>query len=176
VPYRPRPDTERVHLELAGGVVLDLRLPHPHRAGRHLLFTVTVTGPNGATSPNITGKELRMRLLDNQQVTITVSEVDAFGDPVPADKRGQLTAVSSDDAVVTVDAPEDGSTGVFVVTAVTGADGVSASVLVTDDVNQDGTGDFQGSVDFDLVDHRRGQVAQLVVEAGEPVTKPVAPA
>jgi hypothetical protein len=176
VPYRPRPDTERVHLELAGGVVLDLRLPHPHRAGRHLLFTVTVTGPNG-TSPNtITGKELRMRLLDNQQVTITVSEVDAFGDPVPADKRGRLTAVSSDEAVVTVDTPEDGSTGVFTVTAVTGADGVSASVLVTDDVNDDGTGDFQGSIDFDLVDHRRGQVAQLVVEAGEPSTKPDAPA
>lgn len=165
----PATPGERVRLELAYGVTLDLRIPTRPEPRRGLLFTLSIPD-----NPNtITGRDLEMRLLDNQQVTITVAEEDAFGDPVPDDKRGQLTATSSDENVVTVQ-PVDGQPGQFLVRAVDGADGVSASVLVSDDVNGDGTGDFQGSIDFDLVDHRRGQVSQLVVAAGTPEDKPSA--
>jgi hypothetical protein len=169
----PRPDVQRVHAEI-DGVVIDVRVPRrpPFPGPRPLRFTLDVGGPDGTNPNTITGRDLRMRLLDNQQVTITVSEVDAFGAPVPDENRGRLTAISSDESIVTVAPTEVG--GEFLVTAVDGADGVSASVLLTDDVDADGTGDVQGSIAFDLVDHRRGRVAQLVAEAGEPESKPTA--
>jgi hypothetical protein len=166
---------DRLHVEL-GDVELDLRIHARHRrTRRELVLTVAAVTPDGATSPNtVTGRDLHMRLLDNQEVLVTVAEEDVFGNPVPEDKRGALLAASSDEDVVTV-AP-GAAAGEFLVTSVTGADGVSASVIITDDINQDGTGDFQGSIDFDLVDHRRGEVAQLSVTAGAPTTRADAPA
>jgi hypothetical protein len=165
----PGYDSARIVL---GDVELDLRVRRHHRhARRDLILIATPIDRESGPSPNTcSGRDLRMRLLDNQDVTITVAEDDVFGDPVPDEKRGQLTAVSSDDTAVTV--TPTGTPGEFTVSAVAGADSISASVLITDDVDGDGTGDFQGSIDFDLVDHRRGQVAQLVVEAGSPVTRP----
>jgi hypothetical protein len=62
------------------------------------------------------------------------------------------------------------------VKAVAGADSTSASVLVSDDVNADGTADLQGSVSFDLVDHRRSIPASITVRAGTPELQPDAPA
>jgi hypothetical protein len=167
------PGRDTVHLEF-GDVELDLHLRRHHRhARRDLILTLAVTGPRGPAPNVISGRDLRMRLLDNQQVIVTVAENDVFGDPVPDEKRGQLVAVSSDDTLATV--TSTGTPGEFLVEAVDGADGASVSVLITDDVDGDGSGDFQGSIDFDLVDHRRGEVAQLSVTAGDPTTRDAAP-
>src|SRR4051794_38584526 len=95
---------------------------------RNLVFTVA--GPAGTI--HAIGRMFRMQLQDNQQVRLTVAGQDALGNDIPTDKLGDLTAVSSDDRIVTVAAE---SPGVFLVKAVAGADSTSASVLVSDDVN-----------------------------------------
>jgi hypothetical protein len=136
---------------------------------RNLVFTVA--GPAGTI--HAIGRMFRMQLQDNQQVRLTVAGQDALGNDIPTDKLGDLTAVSSDDRLVTVAAE---SPGVFLVKAVAGADSTSASVLVSDDVNADGTADLQGSVSFDLVDHRRSIPASITVRAGTPELQPDAPA
>jgi hypothetical protein len=136
---------------------------------RSLVFTVA--GPAGTI--HAIGRMFRMQLQDNQQVRITVAGQDALGNDIPVDKLGALTAVSSDDRLVTVTSE---SPGVFLVKAVAGADSASASVLVSDDVNADGTADLQGSVSFDLVDHRRAIPASISVTLGEPELQPDAPA
>jgi len=169
VPYPATPRNEQVHLELAGGVVLDLRVPAtPPPEPRTLILGLRVLGSD--QSSTIFGRDLHMtRLNDDQEVLLTVAELDSRGDPVPEAKRGQLSAVSSDEGVVTV-APT-GTYGEFLVSAVTGANGVSASVLVGDNVDEDADNEFQGSADFDVVDHTVGEVAGLTVSVGAPTTK-----
>jgi len=106
-----------------------------------------------------------VQLLATQQVQLSISGADKYGNPVPI--TGDTTWVSSDTAILTIEnvAP-DNSSAMAVTTGQVG----TAAVTVTNDVNQDGTGDFIGSLAFDVV---AGAMAEIVVEAGTPQEKPI---
>lgn len=102
-----------------------------------------------------------MNLIDNQQVVLSAQATDDQGNAVP--NPGVLSAVSSDESVITVTDNGDG-TFTAVTTGVLGA----ATVTVSDDVDADGFGDFVGSLAFDVV---AGNVAAIAVTAGTPTTR-----
>jgi hypothetical protein len=149
--------------------------PHaPRPARRPLLFILgRVEDRRTHTSVrtiDVSGRDLMTQLLDSQRVLVTIAEKDAFGDPVPDDKRGQLTASSSDETLATV-TPGD-NPGEFWVTGVDGADAASVAISFGDNISGDEAPEFFGSASFDLFDHRHGVPAELVVTVGEPEVKP----
>ena len=103
-----------------------------------------------------------MQLTADQQVELTISGQDRYGNTV--DISGDVVWSSSDESIVQVtnDAP-----GRATATAV-GPTG-TAAVTVSNDVNQDGTGDFQGSIAIDVV---AGDIAEIEIAAGTPTDKP----
>ena len=102
-----------------------------------------------------------MQLTADQQVDLSISGQDKYGNSV--DVTGDTTWSSSDESVVSV-TMDDPSHATAVAVGPVG----SAAVTVTNDVNQDGSGDFIGSISIDVV---AGQMADIVITAGEPTNK-----
>jgi hypothetical protein len=106
--------------------------------------------------------EITVQLTADQQVQLSVSGQDKYGNPVEI--TGNTQWVSSDETIVTISAATlDSCVAVAVGPAGT------ASVTVTNDVDRDGTGDFMGSLAIDVV---AGEIAEVVIEAGDPEAKP----
>jgi hypothetical protein len=116
-------------------------------------------GPPGSSS---TGKEeITVQLTADQQVELSISGEDNYGNPVTI--AGDTQWTSSDESVVTVTA-DDPSHATAVAVGPVG----SVAVTVTNDVNQDGTGDYFGSIALDVV---AGRMTEIAVTAGEPTDK-----
>ena len=97
-----------------------------------------------------------MQLTADQQVELSITGEDAYNNPV--DVSGDTEWHSSDESIVTVEG--NGSSAVATAVGPVG----TAAVTVSNDVNQDGTGDFQGSIAIDVV---AGRVAEIVVQQGQ---------
>lgn len=117
--------------------------------------------------PGATESEITVQLTADQQVALSISGEDKYDNPV--DVTGDVIWVSSDDSIVSVEVdPADSSRATATAVGPIG----TAAVTVSNDVNQDGTGDFQGSIAIDVV---AGQIAEIVVTQGEITDKPTAP-
>lgn len=131
---------------------------------RWKIFVVPKTGlelpPSTITSP-FTSSEVTMQLTADQQVQLSISGEDRYGNQV--DLSGDIIWLSSDESIIQViNEGTDRATAVAV-----GPTG-TASVTVTNDVDQDGTGDFQGSIAIDVV---AGDIAEITIQAAEPTDK-----
>lgn len=117
-------------------------------------------GPTGVPS---TGKErITVQITADQQVELTITGEDAYGNPVTI--SGDTQWKSSDESVVALTV-HDPSHATAVAVGPVG----SAAVTVTNDVNLDGTGDYFGSLAVDVV---AGVMTEIAVTAGTPVSKP----
>lgn len=130
--------------------------------------------PSDYFPPPTTGRvraaesEITVQLTADQQVALSISGEDRYDNPV--DISGDVIWVSSDDTIISVEVdPTDSSKATATAVGPVG----TASVTVSNDVNQDGTGDFQGSLAIDVV---AGQIAEIVVVTGEVTDKPTEPA
>ena len=117
--------------------------------------------PGSPGSPALES-EITVQLTADQQVNLSISGEDKYGNPV--DVSGDTTWTSSDESVVQVN-QQDPSHATAVAVGPVG----SAAVTVTNDTNSDGTGDFIGSISIDVV---AGVMAEIVVTAEEPTDKP----
>jgi len=108
--------------------------------------------------------EVKVQLTADQQVSLSISGEDAYGNPV--DITGTIAWISSNTAIIQV--TQDGADNQKAVASAVGPVG-TAAVTVTNDVNLDGTGDFMGSIAIDVV---AGAMTEIVVEAGTPEAKP----
>lgn len=115
--------------------------------------------PRGTPAPE---SEITVQLTADQQVDLSISGEDSYGNPV--DITGDTAWTSSDESIVTVTSTDPNHA---TATAV-GTTG-SAAVTVSNDVNSDGTGDFIGSIAIDVV---AGVMTEITVSAGEPTDKP----
>jgi hypothetical protein len=104
-----------------------------------------------------------MLLQADQKVALAVTFTDRAGNVLNKDAVGTLTAVSSDEGVLTV---TDLGEGRF--EAVTVGPLGSATVTVSNDTDVDGTPDYVGSLAFDVVE---GNVFAIAVGAGTPVSR-----
>lgn len=122
-----------------------------------------VPGPPG--SPATGEEDVIMQITADQQVPLSITGEDSYGNPVTI--TGDTSWSSSDTSIVsvTMDDPSHGTA------AAVGPVG-SAVVTVTNDVNNDGTGDYFGSLAIDVV---AGVMTEITVIAGTPVEKPGAP-
>lgn len=102
-----------------------------------------------------------MQLLDSQEVILSVSGKDKAGNPVAI--PGQLVWTVSDENIASLTDNGDGTQTL----ATTGELG-SVVVTVSDDVEGDGTPDFQGSLAVDVV---AGPVTEIEVAASEPTDR-----
>lgn len=110
-----------------------------------------------------TGKEdITLQLTADQQVELSISGEDSYGNPVEI--TGNTVWSSSDESVVTLTV-HDPSHATAVAVGPVG----SAAVKVTNDVDNDGTGDYIGSLAVDVV---AGVMKDIAVVAGEPTEKP----
>jgi hypothetical protein len=110
-----------------------------------------------------TGREdIFMQLTADQQVELSITGEDNYGNPV--DITGNTQWVSSNEAVVTVTA-HDPSHATAVAVGPVG----SSAVTVSNDVDMDGTGDYLGSLAIDVV---AGVMKDITVVAGTPTAKP----
>lgn len=111
------------------------------------------------STPPPTERSLIVQLTADQQVTLSVTAEDAYGNPV--DITG-ATAVwtSSDESIVVVEAEQD---SLSATAAAVGPVGTAAVTVA----NSDGT--VQGSLAIDVI---AGEVAEITVNAGEPTDKP----
>jgi hypothetical protein len=103
-----------------------------------------------------------MQLTADQQVDLSISGEDAYGNAVPI--TGDVQWLSSDESIITIDQHDDTHA-----TAVAVGPVGTASVTVTNDADRDGTGDFMGSLAIDVV---AGDITEISIDAGEPVDKP----
>lgn len=121
------------------------------------------TYPHGRAS-SATESEITVQLTADQQVALSITGQDRYDNPV--DISGDTVWSSSDDAIVTVVAdPEDPSQAVATAVGPVG----TAAVTVSNDVNADGTGDYQGSLAIDVV---AGAIAEIVIVQGPVTDKP----
>lgn len=104
-----------------------------------------------------------MLLKDDQKVALAVSFTDRAGNTLPVGAVGTLTAASSDENIITV---TDNGDGTF--EAVTVGPVGTASVTVSNDSDDDGVPNYQGSIVFDVV---TGDVFAIAVAAGQPVSR-----
>lgn len=118
-------------------------------------------GPSG--TPATGTEEITMQLTADQQVDLSISGEDRYGNEV--DISGDVTWESSDPAIVVVEADDNDNTKAYA--KAVGPAG-TAAVTVTNDVDRDGTGDFMGSLAIDVV---AGDIAEIEVAAGEPYDK-----
>jgi hypothetical protein len=106
--------------------------------------------------------EVNMQLTADQQVELSISGEDAYGNAV--DISGDVAWTSSDESIVAVTQnSSDKATA-----AAVGPVG-NATVTVTNDVDSDGSGDFIGSIAINVV---AGKMADIEVTAAEPTDKP----
>jgi hypothetical protein len=117
-------------------------------------------GPPG--NPPEGNEDIFMQLTADQQVELSISGQDNYGNPVNI--SGDTVWASSDESVVTVTV-HDPSHATAVAVGPTG----SSAVTVTNDVDGDGTGDYFGSIALDVV---AGKMTEIAVTAGEPTNKP----
>jgi hypothetical protein len=103
-----------------------------------------------------------MQLTADQQVDLSISGQDNYGNPVNI--TGNTSWTSSDTSIVSVTMTDSS----HATAAAVGPVG-SAAVTVTNDVDQDGTGDFIGSLAIDVV---AGNMTEIAITAGTPTTKP----
>ena len=103
-----------------------------------------------------------MQLTADQQVELSITGQDNYGNPVEI--TGNTQWVSSDETIVTLTV-HDPSHATAVAVGPVG----SAAVKVTNDVNNDGTGDYIGSLAVDVV---AGVMTDIAIEAGTPENKP----
>jgi hypothetical protein len=103
-----------------------------------------------------------MQLTADQQVELSITGEDSYGNPVEI--SGDTQWKSSDESVVSVSV-HDVSHATAVAVGPVGA----AAVTVTNDINQDGTGDYIGSLSIDVV---AGKMADIAISAEAPVDKP----
>lgn len=103
-----------------------------------------------------------MQLTADQQVELSISGEDAYGNPVEI--TGNTAWSSSDESIVAVTMTDSS----HATAAAVGPVG-SAAVTVTNDVNNDGTGDYIGSLSLNVV---AGQMKDIAITAGTPTDKP----
>lgn len=104
-------------------------------------------------------QEMTVQLTADQQVALSISGEDRYDNPVNI--SGDVAWFSSDESIIVVTVDADDSSKC--VAAAVGPVG-TASVTVTNDVDQDGSGDFQGSLAIDVV---AGSIAEVVIVEGE---------
>ena len=104
-----------------------------------------------------------MQLTADQQVTLAVSGEDAYGNPV--DITGSLTWASSDTAIITV--TQDLADPTRATASAVGPVG-TAAVTVSNDLDDDSTPDFVGSLAIDVMP---GDVTEIVITPGTPTDK-----
>jgi hypothetical protein len=109
-----------------------------------------------------TESEITLQLTADQQVDLSISGQDAYGNPITI--TGDTVWMSSDESVIAVN-----QTSPEAATAVAVGPVGTAAVTVTNDINQDGTGDYQGSLAIDVV---AGELTEIEVTAGDPYDKP----
>jgi hypothetical protein len=102
------------------------------------------------------------QLLDSQQAVLSVSGLDAVGNPVSVPSTGLSFSVD-DESILTLTDNGDG-TALVVTTGTLG----TATVTVNDDPDGDGTVNFQGSLAIDVVS---GEVTEISVALGEPTSR-----
>jgi len=117
-------------------------------------------GPPG--NPPTGSEAFTVQLTADQQVDLSITGQDNYGNPVAI--SGDTQWKSSDEAIISVTV-HDPSHATAVAVGPVG----SAAVTVTNDVNQDGTGDYIGSLAIDVV---AGQMTEITVVAGTPTDKP----
>lgn len=147
---------QRLHLELAGGGVLDLRIPYPHHTDQQTLpLEVQLAGVT-----TVSGRDLHVNLHDNGTGTIRVRELDALGVDVADTDEVPVSFTLDRDDVVSVTDNGDLTASV----AVLGAASVGQTAVVTVSADlPDGT-TAQGSVAIAVV---AGGVKTLEVDATE---------
>jgi hypothetical protein len=105
-----------------------------------------------------------MQLTADQQVDLSITGEDNYGNPVNI--TGSTSWTSSDETIVTLTITDSSHA-----TAVAVGPVGSAAIKVTNDVNNDGTGDYIGSLAIDVV---AGVMTDITVVAGTPENKPPA--
>lgn len=118
-------------------------------------------GPKGTPAQD---ERITVQLTADQQVELTISGEDRYDNPV--DITGDVVWESSDESIVVVEATDPNDNSKAIAKAVGPAG--TAAVTVTNDADRDGTGDFMGSIAIDVV---AGEIAEIVVNAGEPTDK-----
>lgn len=109
-------------------------------------------GPPGRPAP---GSEFTVQLTADQQVALSITGQDRYGNPV--DVTGGISWTSSDTSVVSV--TPDGQNALAVAVGPVG----TAAVTVSNDHNSDEEIDFQGSIAIDVV---AGEIAEIEVTEG----------
>jgi hypothetical protein len=97
-------------------------------------------------------------------VQLSVSGTDKYGNPV--DITGNAVWQSSDMSIIEV--KQDKSANPTTCYAIAAGPTGTASVTYTNDQNNDGSGDFIGSIAIDVV---AGQMAEIVIQEGTPEPK-----
>jgi hypothetical protein len=105
-----------------------------------------------------------VQLTADQQVDLSITGQDRYGNPVEI--TGNTIWKSSDESIISVSSSDPEHA-----TAVAVGPAGTASVTVTNDVNNDGSGDYIGSLAIDVV---AGTMAEITIEAGTPTNKPPA--
>ena len=119
--------------------------------------------PPGLPGTPATESEIIVQLTADQQVELTIQGQDRYGNPV--DITGDTVWTSSDESIVQVTSDDP-----MRATATAVGPIGTAAVTVSNDVNQDGTGDFQGSLAIDVV---AGDIAEIEIQAAVPTDKPI---
>jgi hypothetical protein len=127
----------------------------------HDSVTYEQAAPDGPGMPTIM-KGSTVQLTDNQQVELSVSEIDSKNQPVTADALAWI--VDNPDIIAITPSPDG-----YSCLCVAGVDG-TANVTVTD---SSVTPPLTGSEAFTVVS---GEAASLVITAGTPEAQPPAPA
>ena len=143
----PKPSPISIHWRIG---LVTAKNPHQHFLGT-------------STHPFIES-EITVQLTADQQVTLSVSAQDRYGNPVNI--SGDTTWLSSDESIVQVNFE---ASNPHTATAVAVGPAGTASVTCTNDANRDGTGDFMGSLAIDVV---AGEIAEIEIAAGEAEDKP----
>jgi hypothetical protein len=107
---------------------------------------------------NAAESEITVQLTADQQVALSITGTDKYGNAV--DISGDTVWTTTDDTIVTVTPdPEDSSKATAAAVGPVG----TAAITVSNDVDQDGTGDYQGSLAIDVV---AGQISEIVIQEG----------
>ena len=143
-------------------------VPKPKPRTLHWRFRVSPKTseptPGEPGTPATGNEEITVQLTADQQVELSISGEDAYDNPV--DVTGDVVWTSSDESIVVVEATDPSDNTKATAKAVGPAG--TAAVTVSNDVDQDGTGDFQGSIAIDVV---AGDIAEVVITPGEPIDK-----
>ncbi len=126
--------------------------------------TVVVPPQPRRTSMVAAESEITVQLTADQQVSLSISGEDRYGNSV--DITGDTVWTSSDPSIVTVtQAQFDPASATASAVGPLG----TVAITVTNDFDADGTPDFQGSLAIDVV---AGQIAEIVIHEGAISDKP----